>query len=340
MTNSDFPASENTGVPVHLNDAHFMSRALEYARRAWGAGEVPVGAVVVLRGEIVGTGYNQPISSMDPSAHAEIMALRDAGRRIGNYRLPECELFVTLEPCAMCAGAIMHARLKRIVFGAMDPKTGVAGSVLDLFAESRLNHHTRIEGGVLAEECGDLIRRFFRERRNAARSPSKNMIIDINLSTQTLVLQDDSGAILKIYPVSTAARGPGEASGSQCTPRGRHIVRAKIGAGLPINSVFVARRPTGEIYSPELALEQPDRDWILSRILWLSGREPGYNRLGACDTMRRYIYIHGTPDELFRQQPASHGCIRMRNGDVIDLFERVPPYTPVNIHADAAPTCV
>jgi lipoprotein-anchoring transpeptidase ErfK/SrfK len=112
-----------------------------------------------------------------------------------------------------------------------------------------------------------------------------------------------------------------------------HVIRAKIGSGQPLNSVFVGRRPTGEIYSPEMASEAPGRDWILSRILWLSGKEPGFNRLGNCDTMRRYIYIHGTPDEAFQQKPESHGCIRMRNADVVELFDLVPPYTPVMIEA-------
>lgn len=159
------------------------------------------------------------------------------------------------------------------------------------------------------------------------------MIIDINIERQELVLLDDSGKALKTYPISTALNGPGEASGSQCTPRGRHIVRAKIGAHLPLNTVFIGRRPTGEIYSPELARDYQDRDWILTRILWLSGMEPGINRLGNCDTMRRYIYIHGTPDESFKQKPESHGCIRMRNSDVAELFDLVPAYTPVIINA-------
>lgn len=148
-----------------MNDEEFMGVAIELARNAWMAGEVPVGAVVVLNGAVVGRGFNQPISQNDPSAHAEIMALRDAGRHIGNYRLPECSLYVTLEPCAMCAGAIMHARIKRIVYGAADPKTGAAGSVINLFAETRLNHHTEIVGGILASECSELISRFFKERR-------------------------------------------------------------------------------------------------------------------------------------------------------------------------------
>lgn len=146
-------------------DETFMTLALEEALQAGGRGEVPVGALVVRDGEIVGRGFNQPIGSHDPTAHAEVMALRDAARRLGNYRLPGCELFVTLEPCAMCSGAIMHARIARVVFGARDPKTGVAGSVLDLFAEPRLNHHAKIEGGVLAERCGALLSSFFAARR-------------------------------------------------------------------------------------------------------------------------------------------------------------------------------
>jgi tRNA(adenine34) deaminase len=132
-----------------MDDEDFMGRALDLARQAGAAGEVPVGCVVVHDGEIVGRGWNQPIGRHDPTAHAEIMALRDAADRLGNYRLPGCTLYVTLEPCAMCAGAIMHARIGRVVFGARDPKTGVAGSVIDLFAESRLNHHAAVAGGVL-----------------------------------------------------------------------------------------------------------------------------------------------------------------------------------------------
>lgn len=143
-----------------------MREALALAREAAVLGEVPVGAVVVMNGEIVGRGYNQPIGGNDPTAHAEIMALRDAGRNRGNYRLPGCDLYVTLEPCAMCSGAIMHARIARVVFGAADPKTGVAGSVIDLFAEGRLNHHAQVLGGVLAGECGQLLSSFFAARRN------------------------------------------------------------------------------------------------------------------------------------------------------------------------------
>ena len=142
-----------------------MGLALDLAREAGAAGEVPVGALVVLEGEVVGRGFNQPIGRHDPTAHAEIMALRDAATRLGNYRLPGCTLYVTLEPCAMCAGAIMHARIERVVFGARDPKTGAAGSVIDLFAESRLNHHTTIVGGVLGEACGSLLSGFFAARR-------------------------------------------------------------------------------------------------------------------------------------------------------------------------------
>lgn len=157
------------------------------------------------------------------------------------------------------------------------------------------------------------------------------MRIRINLARQELDLLDDAGQLIQRYPVSTAARGAGEMSGSFCTPRGLHIVRAKIGAGQPINSVFIGRRPTGEIYTPELGQTAVTRDWILSRILWLSGKERGFNRLGPCDTMRRYIYIHGTPDEGFEQAPRSHGCIRMRNRDIVELYEQVPVYTPVEI---------
>jgi hypothetical protein len=157
------------------------------------------------------------------------------------------------------------------------------------------------------------------------------MKILVRLAAQRLDLLDDDDALIRSWPVSTAANGAGEVAGSFQTPRGAHVVRAKIGAGLPLNSVLKARRPTGEVYSPAMAEDEPGRDWILSRILWLSGKEPGFNRLGACDTMRRYIYIHGTPDELFEQKPGSHGCIRMRNADVAELFELVPVLTPVQI---------
>lgn len=157
--------------------------------------------------------------------------------------------------------------------------------------------------------------------------------IRIDIPSQSLELLDDLGKIVKRYPISSGEKGLGEKNGSYCTPRGKHIVRAKIGAGQPANAVFIGRRPTGEIYSPELGAQYPERDWILTRILWLSGCEPGFNRLGDVDTMRRYIYIHGTPDEVAIGKPSSHGCIRMRNADVIDLFDRVPAGTPVEIAA-------
>lgn len=146
-------------------DAEYMREALALAREAWAAGEVPVGAVVVLDGVIVGRGFNAPISRHDPTAHAEISALRDAAERLGNYRLPGCSLYVTLEPCTMCMGAIFHARIARVVFGASDPKTGACGSVIDLPAEGRLNHHAAVAGGILAGECGGLLSDFFAQRR-------------------------------------------------------------------------------------------------------------------------------------------------------------------------------
>ena len=157
------------------------------------------------------------------------------------------------------------------------------------------------------------------------------MKIEINISTQQLDLLNDTGKLLHRYAVSTAAKGVGEESGSFCTPRGRHIVRAKIGKGQPENTVFMSRRPTGEIYTKELGAQFPERDWILTRILWLSGCEPGFNRLGKNDTMRRYIYIHGTPDRVQLGIPGSHGCIRMRNVDLIELFDLVPAGTAVEI---------
>ena len=148
-----------------MNDEDFMRAALELARQAEQAGEVPVGAVVVKDGEIVGRGSNAPIGRHDPSAHAEMLALRDAAQRVGNYRLVDCELYVTLEPCLMCVGAMFHARIARVVYGASDPKTGAAGSVMNLFEEQRLNHHAVVQGGVLEEECGKVLSHFFAARR-------------------------------------------------------------------------------------------------------------------------------------------------------------------------------
>ena len=151
------------------------------------------------------------------------------------------------------------------------------------------------------------------------------MKIEIDLAKQQLRYGD------KAYPVSTSKFGPGEKNGSFCTPRGSHLVRAKIGAGQPLGAVFVRRRPTGEVWTPELHERYPGRDWILTRILWLSGLEHGRNRLREVDTMRRYIYIHGSPERAEMGKPGSIGCIRMRNADIIELFDLVPPYTPVDI---------
>lgn len=154
-------------------DARYMREALELAREGGAAGEVPVGAVVVLQGEIVGRGYNQPVSSHDPTAHAEVVALRDAAARLGNYRLPGSTLYVTMEPCVMCAGAILHARIARVVYGAREYKTGAHGSIVDIFAESRLNHHCDIAGGVLADECAAAISGFFESRRQQKREATQ-----------------------------------------------------------------------------------------------------------------------------------------------------------------------
>jgi L,D-transpeptidase YbiS len=155
--------------------------------------------------------------------------------------------------------------------------------------------------------------------------------IIVQISAQQLELLDDAGRILHHYAISSSGQGVGEMSGSFRTPRGKHIIRAKIGAGQPVNTVFVGRRPTGEVYTPELGAQFPARDWMLTRILWLSGCEVGVNRLGECDTMRRYIYIHGTPDSVPLGIPDSHGCIRMRNKDLVELFDLVPAGTAVEI---------
>ena len=159
------------------------------------------------------------------------------------------------------------------------------------------------------------------------------MEIVIDIPSQTLSLIGGDGACIRRYQVSTARNGAGELSGSHCTPRGRHIVRARIGAGAPLGAAFRGRRPTGEVWTPELAATHPARDWILTRILWLSGTEPGRNRLGEVDSMRRYIYIHGTPDTEPMGVPLSIGCVRMRNRDVAELFELVPAGTKVDIRA-------
>jgi len=148
-----------------MSDSDFMQVALDLAQQAAAAGEVPVGAIVVKNGEIIGRGSNAPIGTHDPTAHAEIRAMRDAAQRIGNYRLVGCTLYVTLEPCAMCSGAIQHARIARLVYGASDPKTGACGSVVNLMAEPKLNHHTEVAGEILAQECGALLSAFFSARR-------------------------------------------------------------------------------------------------------------------------------------------------------------------------------
>ncbi len=160
------------------------------------------------------------------------------------------------------------------------------------------------------------------------------MKLHISVANQLLTVYDDQGEVLRMYRISTAKSGVGEISGSYQTPRGRHLIRAKIGAGQPENSVFVRRRPTGEIWTPELSAQYPGRDWILTRILWLSGCELGRNRLGRVDTMRRYVYIHGSPETADMGRPGSHGCIRMHNADLLDLFERVPCYSEVEITED------
>jgi len=156
------------------------------------------------------------------------------------------------------------------------------------------------------------------------------MKIEIDLPRQELVVREGT-RVLRKYSVSTAKKGAGEKNGSFCTPRGRHVVRAKIGAGQPWDTVFVRRRPTGEVWSPELDAKYPGRDWILTRILWLSGCERGKNRLGDVDTMRRYIYIHGSPDRAEMGKPGSIGCVRMHNKDIVELFDLVQPYTEVEI---------
>ena len=155
-----------------MDDSVYMRQAIDQAHNAWALGEVPVGALIVKDGQVIATGFNQPIGTSDPTAHAEIIALRAAAAILGNYRLPGCELFVTLEPCAMCAGAMMHARLARVIFGASDPKTGACGSIVNLFEQQELNHQTAVTSGVMAAECSALLKDFFAARRGAAQRES------------------------------------------------------------------------------------------------------------------------------------------------------------------------
>jgi tRNA(adenine34) deaminase len=189
---------------ANLLDNEMMQAALAEARAAMAAGEVPVGAVVVRNGHIIATGRNSPIDAHDPTAHAEMVALRAAAKVLGNYRLGECELFVTLEPCAMCSGAMLQARIKRVVFGAVEPKTGAAGSVLNLFAEERINHQTSVQGGVLAEESGALLQTFFGERRAVRREEARlnHPLQDIALRTPDAVFEGLQGYPWKPHYIS------------------------------------------------------------------------------------------------------------------------------------------
>jgi tRNA(adenine34) deaminase len=190
-------------TPPSPQDEAAMRIALDQAQNAWLVGEVPVGAVILRAGQVIATGYNRPITEHDPTAHAEIVALRHAATLLGNYRLPECELYVTLEPCAMCAMALLHARFKRVVFGATDPKTGAAGSVIDLFAQPQLNHHTQVQGGVMAEACSAVLRDFFAERREQYRQRRAGLALDgeLNLSESDDALIP-AGEVLELPPAN------------------------------------------------------------------------------------------------------------------------------------------
>lgn len=192
-----------------------MRIALDQAQNAWLAGEVPVGAVILREGQVLATGYNRPITTHDPTAHAELVALRHAAQLAENYRLPDCELFVTLEPCAMCAMALMHARFKRVVFGAFDPKTGSAGSVVDLFANRQLNHHTAVQGGLMAESCGQVLRDFFAERRSLQRARQAVAPEEVAVSSQAgspEPLSIPAGEVLELPPEALAGFPPASSS--------------------------------------------------------------------------------------------------------------------------------
>ena len=189
--------------PTTPQDDAAMRIALDQAHNAWLVGEVPVGAVILRAGQVIATGYNRPITEHDPTAHAEIVALRHAATLLGNYRLPECELYVTLEPCAMCAMALLHARFKRVVFGAADPKTGAAGSVIDLFAQPQLNHHTQLQGGVMTDACSAVLRDFFAERREQYRQRRAGLApgggLNLSESDESLI---PAGEVLELPPAT------------------------------------------------------------------------------------------------------------------------------------------
>ncbi|CAH2804921.1 MAG: tRNA-specific adenosine-34 deaminase (EC [uncultured Paraburkholderia sp.] len=200
-------------APIYERDYRFMARAQAAAEEARAAGEVPVGAVLVRGDEVIATGFNHPIGAHDPSAHAEMVALRAAAQHVENYRLPGCELYVTLEPCLMCAGAIMHARIARVVFGARDPKTGACGSVVDAFANPQLNHHTSVTGGVLEGECGAALKSFFAERRRASREARAAARADAEAAASDADVKDASHSA---SPANTATpANPGIAAADE-----------------------------------------------------------------------------------------------------------------------------
>ena len=249
-------APTNDLASVSAQESVFMRLAADQALQAAGHGEVPVGAVVVRNGEVIATGRNQPVAAHDPSAHAEMIALRAAAAKLGNYRLPDCELYVTLEPCAMCAGAMLHARLKKVIFGAYDPKTGAAGSVINLFDHPQLNHHTALQGGLMQDECGALLKEFFSARR---RSEKEESVMSDVLRTPEERFNDLPG-----YPF--APHYVGDLKGYQGLRL--HYLDERSASAVPAGATPTASADTGAVQKTFLCLHgQPTWSYLYRKMI-------------------------------------------------------------------------